>query len=42
LNAIDPQNTFTSDIKALLAKYPTVDPAAMGCPQGWQQEPLWC
>lgn len=41
LNAIDPQNTFTSDIKALLAKYPTVDPAAMGCPRGWQQEPLW-
>jgi hypothetical protein len=30
------KNTFTSDIKALLAKYPTVDPAAMGCPQGWQ------
>jgi len=27
--------------KALVAKYPTVDPAAMGCPQGWQQEPLW-
>ena len=41
LNAIDPKNTFASDIKALVAKYPTVDPAAMGCPQGWQSEPLW-
>ena len=41
LNAIDPQNTFASDFKALLAKYPTVNPAAMGCPQGWNQEPLW-
>ena len=41
LNAIDPQNTFTSDFKALLAKYPNVDSAAMGCPQGWQDNPLW-
>ena len=41
LNAIDPQNTFTSDIKALVEKYPIIDPAAMGCPQGWQSEPLW-
>ena len=29
------------DIKELLAKYPVVDPAAMGCPRGWQNEPLW-
>lgn len=41
LNSIDPQNTFTSDIKELLAKFPTVNPAAMGFPQGWRQEPLW-
>ena len=27
LNSIEPQNTFTADIKALLAKYPMVDPA---------------
>ena len=41
LNSIDPQNTFTSDIKALLAKYPSVDPAAMGFVKDWQNEPLW-
>ena len=41
LNAINPANTFIKDIKELLAKYPVVDPAAMGCPRGWQNEPLW-
>ena len=41
LNNIDPQNTFTSDIKALLAKYPTVNPAAMGFVKDWKNEPLW-
>ena len=41
LNAIHPQNTFIKDIKNLLMKYPVVDPAAMGFPRGWQNEPLW-
>jgi len=41
LNGIDAQNTFAADLKALLAKYPTVDVAAMGFPQGWAGEPLW-
>lgn len=41
LNSINPTNTFTTDIKALLSKYPVVDPAAMGFPRGWQSEPLW-
>ena len=41
LSAIDSTNTFTNDIKALLQKYPIVDPAAMGFPKGWQNEPLW-
>ena len=41
LNAINPTNTFTKDIKALLAKYPVVDPAAMGFSRGWHNEPLW-
>jgi abortive infection bacteriophage resistance protein len=40
-NAIDPQNTFTADIKALLLKYPIVDSAAMGFVKNWQDEPLW-
>ena len=41
LNSINPANTFTKDIKTLIAKYPTVDPAAMGIPRGYQNEPLW-
>lgn len=41
LNSIDPNNTFTSDIKALLQKYPTVDPTAMGFVKDWENEPLW-
>ena len=41
LNAIDTQNTFATEFKALLAKYPTVDAIAMGFPNGWQQELLW-
>jgi len=41
LNSINPANTFTKDIKNLLEKYPVVDPAAMGFPRGWKNEPLW-
>lgn len=41
LSAINSMSTFTTDIKALLQKYPIVDPAAMGFPKGWQNEPLW-
>ena len=41
LNGINPSNTFTKDIQALLSKYPVVDPAAMGFPRGWENEPLW-
>jgi len=41
LNSITPQNTFATDMKALLAKYPTVNPSAMGFVQGWECEPLW-
>ena len=41
LQSINPSNTFINDIKALLSKYPVVDPAAMGFPRGWQSEPLW-
>ena len=41
LNAIDASNTFVQEFKTLLAKYPTVDAAAMGFPNRWQQEPLW-
>ena len=41
LNAIDASNTFVQEFKTFLAKYPTVDAAAMGFPVRWQQEPLW-
>ena len=41
LNAITPKNTFVADFKTMLAKYPTIDAAAMGFPKDWQQEPLW-
>lgn len=41
LNAIDPKNTFVTDFKALLAKYPTINPIQMGFPTSWVNEPLW-
>ena len=41
LNSVEPNNTFVTDVKALLAKYPNVDPAAMGFPRNWRNEPLW-
>lgn len=41
LNNIDPRNTFVTELKTLLSKFPTVNPAAMGFPQGWNNEPLW-
>lgn len=41
LNGIDSANTFVNDFKALLRKYPSIDPAAMGMPIGWASEPLW-
>ena len=41
LNVVKPDNTFSNDLKALLAKYPNVDPAAMGFARNWREEPLW-
>ena len=41
LNAIDDRNSFVSDFKALLTKYPTINPVLMGFPPSWSQEPLW-
>lgn len=42
LDAVTVTNTFKSDLKNLLAKYPFVNPSAMGFPAEWKQEPLWC
>lgn len=41
LDAIDYSNSFVSDFKALISRYPNVDTAAMGFPSGWENEPLW-
>ena len=41
LNAIDAENTFVGDMKLLLLRYPIVDPALMGFPANWRQEPIW-
>jgi len=41
LQAVNPQNTFASRFKSLLAKYPIMDTSAMGFPNNWQNESLW-
>jgi abortive infection bacteriophage resistance protein len=41
LQTINPNNRFTIKFKALLAKYPNVDPKALGFPTNWENEPLW-
>ncbi|MBR1800098.1 MAG: Abi family protein [Bacteroidaceae bacterium] len=41
LNAIDASNTFATDFKKLLMKYPNVDVRMMGFPREWENEPLW-
>ena len=41
LNIISPQNDMTSKLKTLLYAYPGIDIAAMGFPQGWENEPVW-
>jgi abortive infection bacteriophage resistance protein len=41
VNNILSNNTFKTDMINLLEKYPIVDPAAMGFPHGWEEEPLW-
>ena len=40
-NAIHPGNGFSQTLKSLFAKYPSVNPSAMGFPTGWDTEPLW-
>ncbi len=41
LNTVQPGNTFTSKLNALLQKYSNVDPDALGMKPNWQHEPLW-
>ncbi len=41
LDVISPQNDMKIKIDTLLANYPDIDIAAMGFPQGWENEPVW-
>jgi abortive infection bacteriophage resistance protein len=41
LQTVNPTNTFSKRFKNLLAKYPNVDPKALGFPIDWELETLW-
>ena len=41
LQTVNPSNTLALRFKALLAKYPHIDVAAMGFPFGWDFNTLW-
>lgn len=40
-NTVKPTNTFADRLKTLIHNYPIADPAQMGFPEGWEQEPFW-
>ena len=42
LNIISPLNDMTNKLKTLLTAFPEIDTAAMGFPNGWDNEPVWC
>lgn len=41
VNIIAPENSFSVKLQDLFAKYPSVDPVALGMKPDWQNEPLW-
>ena len=41
LNVISPNNDMGQKLKTLLEDFPLVDIAAMGFPEGWEEEPFW-
>ena len=41
MNTINPGNSFTQNLQDLLAKYPNIDPNALGMKTNWFNEPLW-
>ena len=41
LDTISPNNDMSQKLHSLLAAYPLVDSAAMGFPDGWENEDLW-
>ena len=42
LNTISPNNDMKAKIQALFTKFPEIDHAALGFPEGWENEPVWC
>ncbi|MBQ9877354.1 MAG: Abi family protein [Bacteroidales bacterium] len=40
-DTVKPTNTFSVRLQALLDNYPIVDPAKMGFPTNWREDPLW-
>lgn len=41
VDIISPQNTMFQKLRCLIDEFPEIDVAAMGFPEGWEQEPLW-
>jgi hypothetical protein len=41
LNIINPKHSFKQKLDDLFEKYPNIDKAAMGFPDGWREETLW-
>ncbi|MCR5064822.1 MAG: hypothetical protein K6A67_03545 [Bacteroidales bacterium] len=41
VNNIQPDNTIEYEILQMMKKHSNVDPSAMECPKGWEQEALW-
>jgi abortive infection bacteriophage resistance protein len=41
LNQIEPKSTWKNRLLSLLSAHPTINPAQMGFPAGWQAFPFW-
>lgn len=41
LDIISPNNDMLAKLRNLFCKFPEIDLAALGCPVGWEREPLW-
>lgn len=40
-NTVKPNNSFSARLKGLINRFDDVDPALMGFPTGWENEPFW-
>lgn len=41
INVIKPSNSFATRLKILINNFPDIDPAMMGFPKNWQEDPFW-